>query len=566
MSHDQTRREEIVRRTFRGIEEDLDDLRDELGRYFVDYEGRLERHTERLPHWLDLPPADLRSLFTFEFDGSTARLGPRAVAIGAARIEEMIAALYEDLSPDALASQGEDALNLLERLERASREQALDADARLSEMLDAILLELEDRRESDEFALRELVTTGEVDRGDDAREEIAELWEDQRARAKELRVAWEPIEALVFEGIDAIVAGVEELRSLVHRAVEGFGVSTQAAVATDVDEPEESRVTEELATRSTATSEDAETDASDVDHAPDPEPEPDEDDQPDPDEDRWQTELDFGPTEKVDISSIAATDQGESDVHVDLESPELPGLEPAPPAEVPIETTLDPTLLDHEEARVGATSHVARAVGEADPMLLDHEEARGRAMRVVEEWRRVGTLERLIVALPLGVCLLAASLASLPRLFGSPAWVDIHHLAPWFFPWGLAGGVTLTLIAMFVRHWRTRWADGPELVQWREQPQEVEIVVERGGVRIGDVKYPQRQLSARSYRWESRLDGTFGWAVVLTPRMSEAITLISQERNYTRWDQSSLPIADVDPSSWQTPAVILEALRGRMGV
>ncbi|MEZ4461062.1 MAG: hypothetical protein R3E66_15330 [bacterium] len=583
MSQDEARRDEIVRRTFLGLEEDLDDLRDELGRYFADYEGRLETVTSRLPHWLELPPAEVRVLFAFEFEGSSARLGPRAVAMGAARVEQMIANLHEDLSVESLDQQRQDALDQLERLERAAREQALDADAALSEMLDAILIELEERREADEIALRELVTTGDVDRGRQARKEIADLWEDQRARARELRDAWEPIEALVFEGIDATVAGVEELKSLVHRAVEGFGGTAHVA-----DEPEhaseEARVTEKLATQ-TATEEwsreteepppapsaphDLETletpreseepkaesvdmnaappgSDTQVEEEPDAQPPDDSDEEAASDDDdpsTWQTQLDFGPTDQMNVSDLVAQDSPQS--------------QPAPePDQEPVEPPA-PSAAPESDASGSFDDINATA---------EHEETRGRAMRVVEEWRRVRRVEVALISLPMVAFLAIAGTASLPKLLGATPSTDVHRVVPWLFPWGFAGVVTLTFIAMLLRHWRTRWRGRPELVQWTERPEEVDVVIERGGVRIGSVKYPQRQLSARSYRWESRPDGTFGWAVVLTPRTSEPLTFVASERNFTRWDQSTLPVEEVDPSSWQTSASVVDVLRARLGV
>ncbi|MFU8807349.1 MAG: hypothetical protein ACNA8W_26305, partial [Bradymonadaceae bacterium] len=54
---DQQRREEILRRTLMGIEEDFEDLRAELAEALTDYENRLSRACNSLPAWLDLPPA-----------------------------------------------------------------------------------------------------------------------------------------------------------------------------------------------------------------------------------------------------------------------------------------------------------------------------------------------------------------------------------------------------------------------------------------------------------------------------------------------------------------------------
>ncbi len=620
MSDDESRRKEIVRRTFLGLEEDLDDLRDELGRQFEDYETRLEKLTGALPPWLEMHPASLRVLFSFEFADGAARLGPRAVAMSAAHVEKSILELRDVEEKETLDLAREEVIALLAELESSARECALDADSQLGELLDSILIELEDQREADESTLRDLVTSGDLEKGRQARREIAELWEEQRVRALELKSAWEPIEALVFEGVDLTISGIEELRSLLHRTVEGLGGTPTdrmvIALAEDV-----ARVTLQL--QPEVATEEWERDEEDLGGPA-------------------QVELpiwgstdpgDIGPTDKIDLSSLVATDspktpeaderatpassevddaldveesseqeQGDDDLEpedqseledisepqvsearsddsADLEAKDEPAdLAPEPDAEdtsdtsEPIDELSDldsesnPETLDTIESERVPPLAVAPASESNELAMTAAEETHGHAMRVVEEWRPVALMERALVLLPLALFVAVVSISAIPRLSGVEPGFDIYMNYPWIFPWAFLGVATLTFILLVVRHWRMRWNGGPELVQWNENEQEVEVVVDRQGVKVGEVRYPRKQLSAHVYRWESKPDGTFGWAIRLEPRTSAAVTMVAPERNYTRWDQSDLRIEEVDPSSWQTTQTVVDGLRTRLGI
>lgn len=604
MSDDESRRKEIVRRTFLGLEEDLDDLRDELGRQFEDYETRLERLTGALPTWLEMHPASLRVLFSFEFAEGAARLGPRAVAMSAAHVEKSILELRDVEDKESLDLARDEVIGLLADLEASARECALDADSQLGELLDSILIELEDQREADESTLRELVTSGDLEKGRQARREIAELWEEQRVRAHELKTAWEPIEALVFEGVDLTISGIEELRSLLHRTVEGLGGTPTdrivIALADDV-----ARVTLQLQPE-VSTEEWERSDEDDGGPA--------------------QVELpmwgatdpgDIGPTDKIDLSSLVAGDAPDVGAKVDESSdfgeesgvgeereaetehvsesedvsqPKVSESRPddlattSEPDDAPIDSTSEPEPEESEPAEDSVPDQeildtveservpplAAEPASESNELAMSAdfqtEETHGRAMRVVEEWRPVAILERALVLLPLVVFVAAVSVSAVPRLSGVEPTFDVYVNYPWIFPWAFMGVATLTFILLVVRHWRMRWNDGPELVQWNENEQEVEVVVDRQGVKVGEVRYPRKQLSAHVYRWESKPDGTFGWAIRLEPRTSAAVTMVAPERNYTRWDQSDLRIEDVDPSSWQTTQTVVDGLRARLGI
>ncbi len=228
---DDTRREEILRRAKLGLREDIDDLRAELLDALPDYEQRLRRHTHDLPEWLELAPARLRRLFHFDDDSVEAQgvLGPRTVALGAGHVEAFVeqwlepdAISLDEPQADELAGDYFELVDYLDALEAESERVAAEAGATLAEWLDGILSQLDMRRESDVEALEALVREGEVGRGDGARQEIADLWEEQRARAADLQARWEPIVALLDEGIETSEQGIEELRELVGRARDGL--------------------------------------------------------------------------------------------------------------------------------------------------------------------------------------------------------------------------------------------------------------------------------------------------------------------------------------------------------
>lgn len=543
MSHDQSRRDDIVRRTLQGLEEDLDDLREELGRQFEDYEGRLEAITAELPDWLELEPGALRAVFGFSYGEEGLRLGPRVVAFAAGRVEQALES-FASLEVEGLEASRQVLLDELADLEGQARACALDADAFLGDTLDTILTQLQERRESDEYALRELVTTGDVDRGSDAREEIAGLWEEQRRRARKLRQIWEPLEALVFEGVDLTVTGIAELRAMVHRAVEGLGgapVEDSSGVPGGLTVDEVSRVTEKILKEASTDEWDRDVATVEADREPG-------EATADAPKEAWEaTDPDLGPTARVDITALAKKD-GRS--------------KPPPAAAVPpVVRARTETVEEHH-----TEPPPALVVRSADDSGTFESETRGMATRTVEEWASVSWVEGVLVSLPIVLVVLTGGLATVPTLAGARPSLDVHGWMPWLFPWGFVGGALIWVALMVWRRWRLCWSDGPRLVRWRERDEEVEVTVDRQGIRVGEVRYPKRQLTAKVVRWETGRDGDFGFAVVLRPRTSESVTFAAVERNFTRWDQAPDPVTSIDLESWVTTPTVLEAIRQRMGV
>jgi hypothetical protein len=227
---DGARRASILRLTLDGLEADLDDLRDELIDALESFEGELRDATETLPDWLAVEPAALRELFQLPADGErpASVLGPRTVALAAAGVEQFVQDWLSDpadtLSTDEAAAYESDFTSrhaVIDRYETFSRHTASDAGKTLADWLDGILTELEDTRERDEAALRQLVSEGAIGKGRDARAEIAQLWEEQRARAAEVKEQWARLERLTFRGLELTIEGLAELRDFLERADAG---------------------------------------------------------------------------------------------------------------------------------------------------------------------------------------------------------------------------------------------------------------------------------------------------------------------------------------------------------
>lgn len=251
-NRDGERRASILRLTLDGLEADLDDLRDELLRDLESYESRLREASESLPEWLAVDPAAIRALFQLPSDGDRPAgiLGPRTVAMAAASVEQFIddwfAEPADDLDHEGVARYDESlrsALAHIDAHETFARHTSRDAQETLGEWLDGILLELEDTRERDEAALKQLIAEGAVGKGRDARAEIAGLWEDQRNRAADVRKQWAQIEELTFSGLESTMDGLSELRQMIERADEGMrgaypGLATPSDAEDVADDPE----------------------------------------------------------------------------------------------------------------------------------------------------------------------------------------------------------------------------------------------------------------------------------------------------------------------------------------
>lgn len=218
-----------------GLEEDIEDLRDELIDELSAFEGRIGRLEGRLPRWLELPPGSIKSVFRFADDTvePNALLGPRAVAMGAGRVERFVYdwlgadgeatnVRFDDAEAEALAAAHAGLHDYLDALREDTRRTHEAADKTLNEWLDGVLSQLDMHRETDLDAIEQLVHEGEIGRGHSARQEMADLWEEQRLKADELRNAWRPIEEHLEHGLDVTLEGIRELEQLAKRARDGL--------------------------------------------------------------------------------------------------------------------------------------------------------------------------------------------------------------------------------------------------------------------------------------------------------------------------------------------------------
>src|SRR5690606_33534221 len=126
-----------------------------------------------------------------DVDETALLIGPRTVAFLASRVEATFQQgfKYGTVIPESeFRTHLEETLLKIKHVEQLARSCALEVDAQLSDILEDIIFDLEEKRERDERALRELVTSGDVDRGSETQREIADLWEEQRTRTEEVRI------------------------------------------------------------------------------------------------------------------------------------------------------------------------------------------------------------------------------------------------------------------------------------------------------------------------------------------------------------------------------------------
>lgn len=239
---DDMRRADILRRTRAGLQEDLDDLRADLADALPEYEQRLGELSQGLPSWLEIAPAELRQLFHLQMPaapgalddegGDPGIIGPRVVALAAGHVEGFIeqwmspadAEQAETLPPEHqdLTRAYAQITDYLDSVFDQSRLSAEQAQATMDFWLDSTLAQLDSQRENDVEALEELVHQGDIRRGQRARQEIADRWEEQRRQAAELQQRWRPLLALLGEGLELSEAGTEELADLLARARDGL--------------------------------------------------------------------------------------------------------------------------------------------------------------------------------------------------------------------------------------------------------------------------------------------------------------------------------------------------------
>ena len=482
------RQDRVVSGALSRLEDDLDDLRDRLAQELDTYEGRIAKASNGMPIWLKIDPAWIREWFQFDFDEMRLVLGPRVVAFGASRVETLFRTNFRDQSPgESFAQELEDVTQFLQRLSENTRVGAEEAQEQLADVLDEVLLDIEEKREKDEHALRQLVSSGDVERGEETQKEIADLWEEQRARAKEAKAAWEVLERLVFEGLEHVGEGIEELEEFLD-LMRGlvFGVKPKEKVAVP---DESSRKTEKLPTEGTS---EWERESADV----------------------WgPTDPDVGPTAPMD----AVKDFEDERVEVE---------------EVAVEEDAIEVAVEEDAIEVAVEEDAIEIAVEEELEAPKEVRVRGVASRVVDEWGLISVLEFLVVAGPFLV--FSIVFGTMLQLGDTPVW-----FRPWVFPVGFGTVATWLVLGAIVRHWRMTWP--PAILSLSEEVEETEYEIRASKLFIDGKEI---KLEARIEKWRS--DQSFGWAV-----SSSGICVFCEGRNFKFWDSYDAPMTAVGPDAWE---------------
>lgn len=229
--------EDILRRTLEGLEGDFEELRQELLTDLENHDDELRFYVDSLPDWLALPVASIKNLLKFSPESNLpgAALGPHAVALVAGELEaftadwlgaegEITAHPFEiDPTLPAQFHEAHDTFKTyIETIAAEANATALAAHASLNHIRDDILAELEEEREQDTEALQELISMGDLERGQDRRQEIARLWEDQRERANAFLERWEKLDSFIDIGLERTKNGLDELGFLLENMHQGM--------------------------------------------------------------------------------------------------------------------------------------------------------------------------------------------------------------------------------------------------------------------------------------------------------------------------------------------------------
>lgn len=613
---DDARRADILRRAHEGLEEDLDDMRSELMDILPDYEQRLRQNSDALPTWLEITPAQVRALFHLRpvaiethADPDTPPaasaehgiLGPRTVALAAGRIETFIdegfvdADFDDDTRTQRLVELYTETTFYLNALIREARRVSEDARATLDAWLDAVLFDLESQRKSDVEALEELVGNGDIGRGGSARQEIADLWEDQRRRAAYLQASWQPLTALVHEGLTTTESGLRELADLLMRARAGL-VGANAAI-----EPQLAPFEWPAAPHRAQ-----------------------------PAQPKGPAEVDdAGPT--LDLSRPSEYGRG-ADVDALLEDTLIPGLaaddvdefavEPAHddfntlppggfvPGIIPLdEPTSDPVTAPFESVSVSnysepadesatddaaaprtstqrmytrqetpSAGHVAApepAPRQTDPSpaftdempslaakptapvttpiatgLLSDEATYTQCFRIRPGFERAGLLEVIAILLPPAAVLATMAVMSVLHLAGAGA--NPFEQWSWAFS-AVSASLAWLLLLPALRRWRTKWL-GTKLVIMRHADvrEEASLRFDKQALSLNDDTWRWDRLTvAELRRWDSPLDEVCGWTLSLAAPQAPPLRLASPESNRKKWQNSPYQLVEIPYDAWQ---------------
>lgn len=599
------RLDDITRRTILGVEEDLEDLRDDLADELQYYEERLRTLSDGLPEWLQLSGRTIRDAFRFPEDSPLPDgiLGPRAVALAAADVESFILTWFEpDASQepknfalletrDEFTRASHDTRAFLDDVFKSSKILANFAHGVLEDLIDTVLYELETKRRTDVNALDSLVQEGALDPGRDTQKETAEIWEEQRSYVEEVNAAFDPLMDLVDEGLALTQRGILELHALVERATQGrLGTSSESSYVSEAKLSETSHT--ELDDSFIVEQEHID------------------------DYDDFSEEAHDTLPAKDLIASLAAS------TSLSLSSPKsssTPQVADSHLAEFHTDDSHDEYLHDtfdnipHDDsfddsfATLNSTpekpyetlrSETWHSTDEHDfddfedsddatSILYDHEldddveqnlesrpqvhieleepgEIRANCFRVRSGWHSIPRKElAAILVLP---TLFLVGIISLCCLYLA-GMLDDSPLRIW----GWTRGATTAAIAWLVvlpimMNWYPAWRGWiPKFIRHYEDGENATALVDERRFSIERISCPLRDLKqVRVLRWESQRDRTRGWLLVIEPRYHAAVFLVTSEEDEILWFDSPLPRAEPPVDSWQLTPENFERLRERL--
>ncbi len=573
---DQLRLDDITRRTIAGIEEDLEDLRNDLADDLEDFEQRLRILSDSLPEWLQLSGSAIRKAFRFPETSPLPEgiLGPRAVALAASEVETFIdtwfdtkdAALPRNFAllevRDEFTAAANNTNTFLDDVCYAAKILANDAHNELEDLIDTVLYELENKRRTDVNALDSLVQEGVLDPGRDAQKETAEIWEEQRLYVDEINAAFDPLMDLVEEGLALTLRGVAELHALVDRATQGrLGTSTEPAASpaapdnhTRIDDTSSNpEIVDNTSPETYDTLPARDLIASIAASTSSPHTEPDLSPDLSNDEDSFHHHDTL--TDTITDAPQTTTPELPAPEHVfseplqdELGTPTL-----APIEQSVLEQSLDPTLDTNKSTEI-------KGIEEAEEI----EEVRARCFRVRSGWYSIPRKERAAILLPPALFLIGIVSLCCLYLLGM---LNDSPLRIWGWTRGaITASIGWLVILPIMMNWHVSWQGWrPKFLRHQEDEENAIALVNDRRFSLERISCPLRDLKqVRVLRWESIHDRTRGWLLLIEPRYHAAICLVTSEEDEVLWFDSPIPRTEPPVDSWQLTPEDFESLRERL--
>lgn len=546
---DDERLRDILERTYMGVGEDLDEMRDELVEQFQQFESQFDELGDEMPDWLDLPDGALRDAFELpeSSPAGDSLIGPRTVAVAAGDIESFVSEWLDGgdempvwnrrNDPEAISCLHDELRELEDELgaiERAVDELADEGPFQLEQTLESVVFELESQRETDVEALESLIQSGDLDAGRDAREEIAELWEEQRRRVDRLRDLWDEVLNLHHRGTRKTLEGLSELRELLSRILEGL-IGAEILAPPPEDETASTTVvdvepspTEPITNANTEELDDPPDDTADAVEPPSDE-----------------TSTTPRTVDMFDDTAPADT-KGPDTVETADMTPSASPSPTEPKQSKPIPSTDEPAAADTVSSNASSEPTVSV-----------------RTYRVRRGWQKVGLDEVAAALATPGLFVFAMFAMSVLSLFEvAPNPIETWDWALWAV-WG-AMGLLVVLPAVF--RWQPMWHKAKFCFVRRGATEEEadlsladdELTFDRTNWSVDEIR------DVRLRRLDADIHGSRGWLLIIEPPYRSPIRLAAAVDDTTEWANSDAPIADPTDVPWRLPPGEFDAIRRRL--